>query len=687
MNELPSTTHEYIEIFGDALASRVREKFTAQQMRGDRSLSLPPLKRGPIGGQADAIRAAAKAFLSGKPSVFLCCSCGVGKTLLSLAAIHAAERGRPYRAVVMCPPHLPDKWAREVLMTIPGSSVRIVEKYQDLLALASSRRPPRGPEYYVIGETSCKLGARWQPAVDIREGRPMRCPSCGVECVQEAKGQEGEEDEAHAGLLSFEDLARRRVNCSACGEPLWGWNHTLDRWPISTFIHRKMKKLFDYAIIDEVHEAASGSSAIATAMGELIASCRHTLMLTGTLLNGYAHSLFYLLMRSSPRTLAELGFSFDNVTEFIDEYGRRQTTVTETDYAGDSNKQSRGSSRRSVQKTLPGIMPSLFGEQLLDKTIFLTLEDVASELPALEETTVPVGMDAEMESHYAKLESDLTSAVRRAVATGDTRLLSTMMWTLLGWPDHPYGFGDICLKSKEGFSELICSAPTLSRSTVRPKEQALLDIIDAERAEGRQVWVFVEMTGEKDVQPRVRSLIESKGCSVKTLRAKEVPTSRREKWIEENGPGADVIISGPSLVAVGLDFFDRELTFNFPTIIFYQTGMRTSTIRQASRRAWRIGQPLDCRVFYLYYQNTFQQRMADLMGRKVEAAEALDGKFSQGGLSSLSAGSGSVGIELAKQLMEKFDSVGRGMTKRTVLSSSVATESIPSLPQPVSLFR
>jgi len=31
-------------------------------------------------------------------------------------------------------------------------------------------------------------------------------------------------------------------------------------------------------------------------------------------------------------------------------------------------------------------------------------------------------------------------------------------------------------------------------------------------------------------------------------------------------------------------------------------------MRQAARRAWRIGQPRDCRVYYLYYKETMQHR-------------------------------------------------------------------------------
>ena len=45
-----------------------------------------------------------------------------------------------------------------------------------------------------------------------------------------------------------------------------------------------------------------------------------------------------------------------------------------------------------------------------------------------------------------------------------------------------------------------------------------------------------------------------------------------------------VCICHPKLVQTGLDLLE------FPTIFFVQTGYSIYTLRQASRRSWRIGQ-------------------------------------------------------------------------------------------------
>jgi hypothetical protein len=131
--------------------------------------------------------------------------------------------------------------------------------------------------------------------------------------------------------------------------------------------------------------------------------------------------------------------------------------------------------------------------------------------------------------------------------------------------------------------------------------------------------------------------------------------AKREDWIAKNGKGMDVVLSHPKLVETGLDLFDKGGNHNFCTLIFYQTGYNLFTLRQASRRSWRIGQEKECKVVYLYYAGTMQERAMGLMGRKLAAAEAIDGKFSTEGLAAAAEDEGSLAMMLAKNLMDKLD--------------------------------
>ncbi len=86
-----------------------------------------------------------------------------------------------------------------------------------------------------------------------------------------------------------------------------------------------------------------------------------------------------------------------------------------------------------------------------------------------------------------------------------------------------------------------------------------------------------------------------------------------------------------------------------------QTGHNLFDMRQASRRAWRLGQMWDCFVYYQYYVDTMQHRAMELTSRKLEAALQLGGSFSENGLAALSSDS-SAQMALCKSLSDRIDS-------------------------------
>src|SRR5262245_54221930 len=77
-------------------------------------------------------------------------------------------------------------------------------------------------------------------------------------------------------------------------------------------------------------------------------------------------------------------------------------------------------------------------------------------------------------------------------------------------------------------------------------------------------------------------------------------------------------------------------------------------MRQAARGSWRISQPKDCTIDYLYYQETMQHRAINLVSRKIAAALSLEGEFSEDGLAAM-AGDDNMQMALAKSMAEKID--------------------------------
>ena len=68
---------------------------------------------------------------------------------------------------------------------------------------------------------------------------------------------------------------------------------------------------------------------------------------------------------------------------------------------------------------------------------------------------------------------------------------------------------------------------------------------------------------------------------------------------------------------------------------FYESGYSIYTLRQASRRSWRIGQKQPVKVKFLAYACTMQENCLRLMGKKLLVSLAMEGKFANYGLQAL----------------------------------------------------
>ena len=113
-----------------------------------------------------------------------------------------------------------------------------------------------------------------------------------------------------------------------------------------------------------------------------------------------------------------------------------------------------------------------------------------------------------------------------------------------------------------------------------------------------------------------------------------------------NGKNLVGAISHPKLVETGLDLLD------FPTIIFYESGYSLHTLRQSSRRSWRIGQKRKVRVKFLCYDGTMQTSCLRLMGKKLLVALTLEGKFAGEGLQSIDEDDDMLSA-MARELVER----------------------------------
>jgi len=639
----------FIDTFRDSIAQRVVESYPPLYRPSEQAVRLPPLLRNPLGAQADAIRGAALSLKASQGTTVVG-EMGTGKTYIAASAAHAAGFRR---VLVLCPPHLVPKWKREVEETVPGARAAIVGSITDLERLRLL--PGSAPLFAVMSREKAKLSYRWQPAVNERwavsNGRLIRdeetgdpfCIPCCPACGEQVLDKEGVP-------LSLKDLSRRRRVCDACNSPLWqADNSGPRRYPLADYVKHRMKGFFDLFVGDEVHEFKARGSAQGIAAGVLAESCGRSLTLSGTLMGGYASTLFHLLYRFSPEIRTE--FKHSEEGRWIDRYGFTEETVYKQgdDSPVEDGRNSRRRRYRKVVRERPGLAPSaLF--HLIGNSIFLRLSDVASGLPPYEERVLLSTMDSDPDytgfsqrSAYDTLYGALKQALGAALATGSKRLLATYLQTLLAYPDG-------CTRGETVFDpatgDPIAAVPPLSEERSYPKEKALVDLVAAERLEGRRVLVYATHTGTRDITGRMEDMLTRHGFRVAVMKADAVAPERREAWVAEQvQKGIDVLICHPRLVQTGLDLID------FPTLVWFETDYSVYVMRQASRRSWRIGQTRPVRVVFMAYRNSLQADALKLVAKKLQSSLAVEGELPEDGLAAYGDDGDDLMLALARKIV------------------------------------
>jgi superfamily II DNA or RNA helicase len=697
-----STIYDYMRAHANLLGDRILQEYPALHQFDDAvSPRIEGLIRKPFPAQTIAIMGVAKRWQQARTSMVVA-ECGTGKTLISLGAIHVHSRGNPFTALAMVPPHLVEKWAREAFLTLPGLRVFLIDDLRNggdenkchgvnevrlrqgrivregLHTTLSELRlrkdsPSSGkrwlslcgrPSLFIVGRERAKLGYFWRHAYRVPRSGPY------VGCIVNSDtGKPVIVDDSRLTAGEFEKVkiaetieTRELKSCRPLHSPLWQADGgKIRRMAPIEFIGRYMPEWFDYAICDEIHQLA-GDTAQGNALGTL-ASCTDRIVgLTGTLLGGYADDLFNTLFRLEARRMKEHGYEWGTTgrSSFIQDYGVLET-ITKVEPANNACSKAKAT---STVRRKPGASPLLFGEFLMQLCAFVFLEDISGELPPYEETYLSVPMDAPMREAYRELEDDMRKALK--AHRGNRSVLSTMLNTLLLYPDHPYGIGTLYgtefdPELKRNVRFVIAEPRDLPEDRIYSKERRLIEEIRKELAEGRRCQVFAVYTQKHDVTARLQRILSNEGLRTEVLRA-SVDTSKREAWYARQvKEGVQVVICHPKLVETGLDLLD------FPTIIFYESGYSLHTLRQASRRSWRIGQRRPVRVKFLCSEGTMQTSCLRLMGKKLLVALTMEGKFAGEGLQSIDEDDDMLSA-MARELVERngigdtADSVWRALT-------------------------
>ena len=370
-------------------------------------------------------------------------------------------------------------------------------------------------------------------------------------------------------------------------------------------------------------------------------------MLTGTLTGGMASDVFNVLFRIDAKRMLAHGYEYGDagLRPFAESYGVLETITT-------IEPQDNACSKARVTKQVkqrPGASPLLFARFLMDIAAFVSLDDISANLPPYAEEVITIGMDPPLAKAYADLEKEITEALHEH--RGNSSVISTALNALLLFPDRPFEIGKLWgseynPESGRRESFLIAEPADLDQNVLYAKERRLIELVQEEVKKHRGIQIYATYTQKRDVTRRLEAVLTQAGIKTAVLTT-QTPPEQREAWYERQlKAGVQTFIAHPRLVQTGLDL-------NFcPAIIWYQTGYSTFTLRQASRRSWRIGQTQPVTVRFLCYEGTAQVSCLRHMGKKLLVSMALEGKFSDSGLQDMDDGE-DVLTALARELVMK----------------------------------
>lgn len=250
-------------------------------------------------------------------------------------------------------------------------------------------------------------------------------------------------------------------------------------------------------------------------------------------------------------------------------------------------------------------------------------------------------MDEAVQSEYKRIENALVR-VLRSDRRAAQKILSAYLNLLTVYPDQPYDQKPILYPDSDVpivEPENIGDADTLGE-----KEQRTLEIVRAAIQNGERALIYTSWV-RTDSQQKLKKLLTDEGYRTEILTDK-IKTTNREEWVQKKlAAGMQVLIVNPSLVETGLDLNA------FTTLVFYSMGYKLFTLRQASRRSWRINQKAPAvKVYMLYYEDTMQQKCLKLMASKLAVAGLIEGNFSEEGLAAMSDVQ-DMTSQMAKELM------------------------------------
>jgi SNF2 family DNA or RNA helicase len=228
-----------------------------------------------------------------------------------------------------------------------------------------------------------------------------------------------------------------------------------------------------------------------------------------------------------------------------------------------------------------------------------TKAQVAPELPEKTETLLRVAMGDGQRRLYESLRLALSERVRDALASyNDEQSRIVVLSALLR------------------LRQVCCDPRLLEATSAEPsaKLDALLELIDSLREEGRQILIFSQFTTMLDL---LAHELTARGLAHALLTGS---TADRRAPVERFQSGTvKILLASLKAGGVGLNLTAAD------AVVHYDPWWNPAVERQAEDRAHRIGRQRPVFIYKLICDDTIEEKIESMKSRKSELAGALFG--------------------------------------------------------------
>ena len=188
MQQLASI-HDYLATHSEEIGLRILRSYPA--LFGTDEAPSPLLShmlRTPYPAQTLAIMGISKRWDLARHANVVA-ECGAGKTLIALVSMIVHSAGRPFTGLVMAPPHLVEKWAREAFLTLPRVRVFLIDDIRN----GGNVREPHGINEVRLRRSEIVREGMHTSLSELRrlgrKGWRRLCPETAIFCIGREKAK------------------------------------------------------------------------------------------------------------------------------------------------------------------------------------------------------------------------------------------------------------------------------------------------------------------------------------------------------------------------------------------------------------------------------------------------------------------------------------------------------------------